>query len=75
MAALTYDACQLLLRAIQSAGKPDRRAVRNALATTASHEGVTGTMRFEEGSGDPVKSAVILQVKGGKFVWVTNASP
>ena len=27
------------------------------------------------GSGDPVKSAVILQIKGGKFVYVTNAKP
>ena len=28
------------------------------------YEGVTGNMKFQEGSGDPIKSAVILQVKG-----------
>jgi branched-chain amino acid transport system substrate-binding protein len=28
-----------------------------------------------EGSGDPIKSAVILQVKGDKFVWFANANP
>jgi branched-chain amino acid transport system substrate-binding protein len=75
VAALTYDACQLLFRALQKAGKPDRRAVRDALAATPGHEGVTGNIRFQEGSGDPVKSAVMLQIKGGKFVWVTNAAP
>jgi branched-chain amino acid transport system substrate-binding protein len=32
-------------------------------------------MKFQEGSGDPIKSAVILQIKGGKFVYVTNAQP
>jgi branched-chain amino acid transport system substrate-binding protein len=32
-------------------------------------------MRFPEGSGDPIKSAVILQIRGGKFVWVTNVVP
>lgn len=75
VAALTYDACQLLFRAVQAAGKPDRRAVRDALAAIPRYEGVTGSMRFQDGSGDPVKSAVILQIKDGKFAWVTNAEP
>ena len=37
--------------------------------------GVTGKMQFKEGSGDPIKSAVILQIKDGKFVWFANANP
>jgi len=37
--------------------------------------GVTGSMTFKEGSGDPIKSAVILQIKDGKFVWFANANP
>jgi branched-chain amino acid transport system substrate-binding protein len=32
-------------------------------------------MSFQEGSGDPVKSGVILQIRDGKFVWVCNAAP
>jgi branched-chain amino acid transport system substrate-binding protein len=36
---------------------------------------VTGTMQFVPPSGDPIKSAVILQIKDGKFVWVANAQP
>ena len=75
VAALTYDSFGLLWQALQSAGKVDRQAVRDALASIPKYEGVTGNMQFVEGSGDPIKSAVILQVKGDKFVWFANANP
>jgi len=75
VAALTYDALGLLVEAIQSAGRLDRTAVRDALANIPQFEGVTGAMRFQPGSGDPIKSAVILQIKDGKFQWVANATP
>lgn len=75
VAALTYDSFGLLWTALKSAGKVDRQAVRDALAKIPKYEGVTGTMQFQEGSGDPIKSAVILQVKGDKFVWFANANP
>lgn len=75
VAALTYDAFGLLWQSLQSAGKVDREAVRNALASIPKYEGVTGNMQFQEGSGDPIKSAVILQIKDGKFVWYANANP
>lgn len=74
VAALTYDSFGLLFQAIQTAGKLDRQAVRDALASITSFEGVTGNMQFA-GTGDPVKSAVILQIKEGKFVYFTNAAP
>lgn len=75
VAALTYDSFGLLFQALQTAGKIDRQAVRDAMATIPKYEGVTGSMTFEEGSGDPIKSAVILQIKDGKFVWFANANP
>jgi len=74
VAALTYDAFGLLFQAIQTAGKIDRQAVRDALASITAYEGVTGNMQFK-GTGDPIKSAVILQVKEGKFVYFTSAAP
>jgi branched-chain amino acid transport system substrate-binding protein len=74
VAALTYDSFGLLFQAIQAAGKLDRQAVRDAMAAITSYEGVTGNMQFK-GTGDPVKSAVILQVKDGKFVYFTSAAP
>ena len=74
VAALTYDSFGLLFQAIQAAGTVERQAVRDALASITSFEGVTGNMQFT-GTGDPVKSAVILQIKEGKFVYFTNAAP
>ncbi len=75
VAALTYDSFGLLWTALKTAGKVDRQAVRDALATVRDYQGVTGNMTFQEGSGDPVKSAVILQIKNGKFVFFANAAP
>ena len=75
VAALTYDAFGLLWTAMKNAGKTDRESVRRALSVLPDYKGVTGTMRFKAGSGDPEKSAVILQIKGGKFVYYANASP
>ena len=74
VAALTYDSFKLLYTALQNAGKVDRQAVRDAMAKISNFEGVTGTMQFQ-GTGDPVKSAVILQIKDGKFAYFANAKP
>ena len=74
VAALTYDAFGLAFQAIQAAGKIDREAVNQALHSITRYEGVTGVMAFK-GTGDPVKSAVVLQIKGGKIVYYTTAEP
>ncbi len=75
VAALTYDSFGLLWQSLQIAGKVDRESLRTALASIPKYEGVTGNMQFQEGSGDPIKSAVILQVKGDSFIWFANANP
>ncbi len=75
VAALTYDAFGLLFGAIKTSGKADREAIRAALSTLPSYKGVTGDMKFQADSRDPIKSAVILQVKDGKFTYFTNANP
>jgi branched-chain amino acid transport system substrate-binding protein len=75
VAALTYDAFQLLWQAVKSAGSLDRQAVRDALAKVPKYDGVTGMMQFREGSGDPVKGAVILRIKEGKFTYFATANP
>jgi branched-chain amino acid transport system substrate-binding protein len=75
VAALTYDSMGLLFSAIKKSTSLDRKVVRDSLATIVDFSGVTGDIKFLSGSGDPVKSAVIMQVKGDKFVWVMNAAP
>ncbi len=75
VAALTYDAFGLLFLALETAGRADREAVRDAMARIPRYEGVTGTMHFKDGSGDPIKSAVILRIRDGKFAWFANVNP
>lgn len=75
VAALAYDSFGLLFQALKTAGKVDRQAVHAALATTSAYQGVTGTIQFKEGSGDPIKSAVMLQIKNGEFVYYSTAQP
>jgi len=74
VAALTYDAGGLLLTAITQAGVLDRQKVRDALAGVQQYEGVTGTMKFH-GTGDPIKSAVILHVKDCGFNYYSTVEP
>ena len=48
---------------------------RQSLSTLPSYKGVTGDMKFQADSRDPIKSAVILQIKDGQFTYFTNANP
>jgi branched-chain amino acid transport system substrate-binding protein len=74
VAGLTYDAGRLLLAAITQAGSLDRVQVRQALASIKEFEGITGKMQFK-GTCDPAKSAVIIQIKDGKFVYFASVAP
>lgn len=73
-AALGYDAYMVILDAIERAGSADPVAIRDSLAKTAGFKGVTGTITLDE-NGDATKSAVILQVKDGKFKYLTTVEP
>ncbi len=74
VAALTYDAFGLLFKAIQSQGLAEPEAIRTGLAGIESFLGVTGNMKYS-GSGDPIKSAVVLRVVNGEFVFYKLATP
>jgi branched-chain amino acid transport system substrate-binding protein len=72
-AALAYDATCLVLEAVRRAGSKDRQAIRLALAAT-DLEGVAGRIRFDP-RRNPVKSAVVLQIKGGQLVYHSTILP
>lgn len=74
VAALTYDAFQMLFNAIEGVQSIERPAVRDALASIELFEGVTGVMSFDE-QGDPVKCAVIIEIKDGAFTYYDSACP
>ena len=47
----------------------------SGIAAPVWYRGVTGDLQFRADSRDPVKSAVILQIREGRFHYFTNASP
>ncbi|VFQ44423.1 ABC transporter substrate-binding protein [Desulfoluna butyratoxydans] len=73
-AAHIYDALGLIFNVIAEQGRVDSESLRHGLAGVRDYSGVTGTMRFK-GSGDPVKSAQIIQVTEGGFSVVKTMEP
>jgi branched-chain amino acid transport system substrate-binding protein len=81
VAALTWDATRIVLKAIQDTNglsgklKRDRKAVRDAMAAIPSFEGITGSMKFDE-QGDPIKCAVVVKISDtGTFEFTKSVCP
>jgi len=72
--ALGYDAMMLLAEAINRAQSTDRKKIRNAIANTRSFKGVTGIIDFND-HGDPIKSAVFMEIKNGKPRYLKTLKP
>jgi branched-chain amino acid transport system substrate-binding protein len=74
-AALGYDTMYLIADAVKRAGSADPKAIRDALASTAGLQGVTGQVTYANGSHVPTKSVTINVVKGGTFAFVKEVLP
>ncbi|MFZ4598641.1 MAG: ABC transporter substrate-binding protein [Terrimicrobiaceae bacterium] len=74
MAALGYDATNLLFDAIKRAGSTESAGLRTAIASTKNFPGVTGSITLDE-KRNASKPAVILVVKDGKFRYVETVTP
>ena len=66
-AALAYDAAELLMKAIETAGSTDAQAIKKALAESKDFDGVTGTFTMGK-DHTPVKSAVVIEFQNGEEV-------
>jgi branched-chain amino acid transport system substrate-binding protein len=82
VAALTWDAFNLAKRAMEDCGTitgdiaADRTCVKDALAKVTGFDGITGTMTFTPGSGDPSKCAVIVKINdAGEFTFYKQSCP
>jgi branched-chain amino acid transport system substrate-binding protein len=64
----------LLADAIKRAGTVDRKRIRDAIADTQSFKGVTGAIRFNE-NGDPIKSAVLMEIINGQPHYLKTLKP
>lgn len=73
LATLGYDATNLLIAAIEKAGKDDPAAVKDALAAL-QYEAVSGTITFDA-QHNPIKSAVVMEVKDGKVSFAESIAP
>jgi len=73
LAALGYDATNIMLNAIQRAGSTDGDKIKAALVAT-DLKTVTGQVKFDD-HRNPVKSAVIIEILGGKQVFKTTVNP
>jgi branched-chain amino acid transport system substrate-binding protein len=73
LAALTYDAGQVLIEAVKKAGKTDGPSVQAALKATDITV-VSGKIKFDA-NRDAVKSAVMLKVDNGKIVFAKKIDP
>jgi len=74
LAALGYDAANLLFDAMKRSPSLEGKALRDAIASTKDFVGVTGTINFNA-TRDAVKPAVILEVKDGKPTYVVTVKP
>ena len=73
LAALAYDATNMMLMAIKTAGMDDTDQVKEAL-NRINFNGVTGQITFDA-SHNPVKSGVIFAVKRDRVVFEMEVSP
>jgi branched-chain amino acid transport system substrate-binding protein len=74
LAAVAYDAANIMFAAIKKAGGTDRDKIREAIASTTKFPGVTGDITIDK-DRNAVKQVVILQVKDDKFKYVATIKP
>ncbi len=74
LAACGYDSALVLADAIKRAGTTDGQKLRDAIAATKSFPAVTGVITINE-NRDATKSAVILQIKDGKYHFLETVEP
>jgi branched-chain amino acid transport system substrate-binding protein len=74
VAALGYDAYLILVQALERVGSADSVKLRDELAKTKDFQGAAGVVNFDE-NRDAVKSAVIKEVKNGKFTFKEVIEP
>ncbi|MDR3585472.1 MAG: ABC transporter substrate-binding protein [Desulfosporosinus sp.] len=75
MAALGYDAANLLVKAIDDAKSTDPEKIRTALENMKGFKGVGGDITIDPKTHNPMKSAVIKENKAGKSVFLTRVAP
>ncbi|BBB90599.1 MAG TPA: ABC transporter substrate-binding protein [Methylomusa anaerophila] len=74
LAALGYDSALMLIDAIKRAGSADPQKIRDALEQTKNLQVSTGILTLDA-EHNPVKSAVVIEMKDGKQVFKEKINP
>lgn len=74
LSAVGYDSYMLIMDAIKRAGSDEPEKITEALAATKNFPGVTGNTTINA-THDAEKSVGIMQIKGGKRVFLTVVDP
>lgn len=74
MAALSYDAANMMFAAIDKAGSLDGAKIKDALAATNGFKGITGEITLDN-DRNPIKSAIIIKVEDSAFKFDTEVKP
>jgi len=73
LAALAYDAAGLFLDAFKTCGSIKGSDIRDAMKNT-TFSGIAGAYQFDA-NRNPIKAAVILQIKNGQQTFLTTVNP
>lgn len=74
-AALAYDAANMLIAAIETAGSTDTDKVRQALENLTAFQGVTGTITIDPTTHEPKKSVAVIKFVDGVKTFETRIEP
>jgi branched-chain amino acid transport system substrate-binding protein len=74
MAALGYDSAIILAEAIKRAGTTDGEKLKDAIAATKEHKGVTGVITLDA-QRNATKPAVILGIANQKYEFIEKVAP
>jgi branched-chain amino acid transport system substrate-binding protein len=74
LAALGYDSAPMLIDAIKRAGSDDPAKIRDALEQTKGLQVSTGIISLDA-NHNPIKSAVVIEMKDGKQVFKEKINP
>lgn len=74
LGALSYDAAYIMAEAIKNAGDTDPEKITQALAAIKNFKGVTGEVTLDA-NHDPIKSAVMIEMKDGKQTVKAKVQP
>jgi branched-chain amino acid transport system substrate-binding protein len=75
LAVLAYDAAYVIADAIKTAGDTNGDKIKTALENLKDFNALSGKTSIDPKTHNPIKSAVILEIKDGKNIFKAKIEP